>query len=44
MFQLHICNGKIKSSIILGNEFSTVEGMVFKWNIEPTRTGTEILR
>ena len=27
-----------------GNEFSTVEGLVFKWNIEPTRTGTEILR
>ena len=28
----------------LGNEFSTVEGMVFKWNIEAGRTGAEILR
>ena len=27
-----------------GNEFSTVEGMVFKWNIEAGRTGAEILR
>jgi hypothetical protein len=29
---------------LLGNEFSTVEGLVFKWSIEAGRAGVEILR